>query len=64
MGTNNKATIDMTATTAKKKMVEVPIEFLRGLIKTIRADMKFQHGLAVSQWVERLEGLLKDGGKP
>jgi hypothetical protein len=61
---NNKATIDMTATTAKKKTVEVPIEFLRGLIKTIRADMEFQPGLAVSQWVKRLEGLLKDGGRP
>jgi hypothetical protein len=47
--------------TTKKKTVEVPIEFLRGLVKTIRADMKFQHGLAVSQWVDKLESLLKEG---
>lgn len=51
-------------TTKKTKVVEVPTDFLRGLIKTIRADMRFQPGLAVSQWVKRLEGLLKDGGKP
>ena len=49
-------------TTKKTKVVEVPTDFLRGLIKTIRADMRFQHGLAISQWVERLESLLKEGG--
>ena len=47
----------------RKKTIEVPIDFLRGLAKTIRADMKFQHGLAVSQWVDRLEGLLKEGAE-
>jgi len=49
--------------TTRKKTVEVPTEFLRGLIKTIRADMKFQNGLAVSQWVKRLESLLKEGAE-
>ena len=57
---NDKAKSDKMPTT-KKKTVEVPIEFLRGLVKTIRADMKFQHGLAVSQWVDKLESLLKEG---
>lgn len=50
-------------TTTKKctaAVVDVPVALLRGLIKTIRADMKFQPGLAVAQWVDRLEKILTD----
>jgi hypothetical protein len=50
-------------TTKKTKVIEVPTEFLRGLIKTIRADMGFQPGLAISQWVGKLESLLKEGAE-
>ena len=50
-------------TTKKTKTIEVPTEFLRGLIKAIRADMGFQPGLAISQWVGKLESLLKKGAE-
>jgi len=43
-----------------KRTVNVPVSFLQDLVTVILMDLKFQPGLAVMPWVEKLQALIKE----